>query len=56
MGHVYALSSKGPKKMFNAEVAVNGGHISARALVYTGATHCYMLESFLAKTKLQVIE
>ena len=39
MGHVYALSSQ---EMFNAELAVSGGHISARALVYTGATHTAM--------------
>ena len=56
MGHVCALSSKGPKMMFNAELAVSGGHLPARALVDTGATHCYVSEAFLAKTKLQVRE
>ncbi|KAL3146479.1 hypothetical protein ABBQ32_000736 [Trebouxia sp. C0010 RCD-2024] len=45
--------SKGPKMMFNAELAVSGGHVPARALVDTGATHCYVSEAFLAKTNLQ---
>lgn len=31
-------------------------HVPARALVDTGATHCYVSEAFLAKTNVQVRE
>ena len=54
MGYVNALSSKGPKMMFNAELAVKGDTIPARALVDTGATHCYISEKFIRKTVLPI--
>ncbi len=50
MGHIIALSRNAPKMMFNAELAEKGAQILqgllaiilARALVDTGATHCYI--------------
>ena len=42
--------------MCNAEVAVNGNVLPARALVETGATHCYISEQYLATTLLPVCE
>ena len=54
MGYVNALSSKGPKMMFNAELAVKGDTILARALVDTGATHCYVCGKFIRKTTLPI--
>ena len=54
MGHINGLSRSGPKMMFNVELAVNGDHMPARALVDTGATHCYISESYLAKTTLPI--
>ena len=54
MGYVNALSSKGPKMMFNAELAVKGSHTPARAVVDTGATHCYVSENFIKKTTLPI--
>ena len=54
MDYVNALSSKGPKMMFNAELAVTGDTIPARALVDTGATHCYVSEKFIRKTTLPI--
>ena len=54
MGFVNAVSSKGPKMMFNAELAVKGDTIPARALVDTGATHCYVSEKFIKQTTLPI--
>ena len=56
MGYVNALRSKGLKMMFklNAELAVKGNHIPAKALVDTGATHCYVSENFIKKTTLPI--
>ena len=51
-GHVNTLSYNCPSMMFNAELAVSGGHIAARALVDTGATHCYISQSFFERTGL----
>ena len=51
-GHVNTHSSNCPSMMFNAELAVSGGHIAARALVDTGATHCYISQSFSERTGL----
>ena len=48
MGHVNAISRKGLKMMFNAELAVTEGPMPARALVDTGASHCYVSETFLS--------
>lgn len=42
--------------MFNAELAVSGGHLPARALMDTGATHCYCVSSRSCETNLQVRE
>ena len=55
-GHVNALSRKGPKLMFNAELAVSGDHMAARALVPTGATHCYVSQKFIQKTTLPICQ
>ena len=54
MGYVNALSSNGPKMMFNAELAVKGDTIPAKALVDTGATHCYVSEKYIRKTTLPI--
>ena len=45
-GHINALSRNAPKMMFNAELAVKGTQLPARALVDTRATHCYISEQF----------
>ena len=55
-GHINALSCSGPKMMFNAELAVNDANLPARALVDTGATHCYIIETYLARTNPPVRE
>ncbi|DBA82573.1 TPA: hypothetical protein ACH3X2_000784 [Trebouxia sp. C0005] len=52
-GMANALSSSGPKMMFNVELAVSlSEHFQARALVDTGATHSYISQKYLASTKL----
>ena len=40
--------------MFNAELAVKGDTIPARALVDAGATHCYVSETFIRKITLPI--
>ena len=54
MGYVNALSSGGPKMMFDAELAVKGDTIPAKTLVDTGATHCYVFEKYIRKTTLPI--
>jgi len=51
-GHINALSSNGPKMMLKVELAVRQERMPARALVDTGATHCYISEDFFRKTNL----
>ena len=54
-GMANALSSSGPKLMFNAELAVSFSKpFQARALVDMGALHSYISQSYLATTKLPV--
>ena len=56
MGYVNALSSNGPKMMFEAELAVKGDTIPAIALMDTGATHCYVSEKYIKKTTLPICQ
>ncbi len=46
------LEQQWSKMMFNVELAVRQERMPARALVDTGATHCYISEDFFRKTNL----